>query len=73
MYIFTRISAIKTNKCIQKGVALRLCLICSSDNNYTAKLKEYTKYLVNKEHDIKWVKQCLMVLGKHRERKHGKK
>ena len=42
-------------KGIQKGVALRLRHICSSDNNYTAKSIEYTKYFVNREHDLKSV------------------
>ena len=40
---------------IQKGVAIRLCCICSSDNDYTAKSIEYTKYLVNRGHDLKSV------------------
>lgn len=40
---------------MQKGVALRLCLICSNDDDYTAKSKEYTKHLINKGHDLKWV------------------
>ena len=47
-------------KGIQKGVSLRLRHICSSDNDYTAKSKEYTKYLVNDYlgHDLKPVQQC---------------
>ena len=46
-------------KGIQKVVALRLRRICSSDNNYTAKSTEYTKYLVNRGQDLKSVQQCL--------------
>ena len=42
-------------KGIQKGVILRLCCICSSDNDYTAKSIEYTKYFVNRGHDLKSV------------------
>ena len=48
-------------KGIQKGVALRLRRICSSYNNYTAKSKEYTKYLVNRGHDLKSLDQCFNV------------
>ena len=60
-------------KGIQKGVALRLRRIWSSDNDYTAKSKEYTKYLVNRGHDLKSVQQCLNNVGKNHDRKHGKK
>ena len=42
-------------KGIQKGSALRLRRICSSVNDNTAKSKEYTKYLVNRRHDLKSV------------------
>ena len=51
-------------KSIQKGVAIRLCRICSSDNHYTTKSKEYTKYLVNMEHDLKSAQQCFNNVGK---------
>ena len=51
-------------KGIQKGVG---------DNDYTAKSKEYTKYLVNRGHDLKSVQQCLNNVGKNHDRKHGKK
>ena len=40
---------------IQKGVVLRLPRISTSDNDYTHKSKEYTKYLVNSGHDLKLV------------------
>ena len=51
-------------KGIQKCVALRLRRICSSYNDYTAKSKEYTKFLLNKEHDLKSVQQCFIDVGK---------
>ena len=51
-------------KDIQKVVALRLRHICSSDNDYTAKSKEYTKYLVNRREDLKPVQHCLNNVGK---------
>ena len=51
-------------KGIQKGVALRLRRICSSDNDYTAKSIEYTKYLINRGHDLKSVQQCFNKVGK---------
>ena len=44
-------------KGVQKGVALRLRRICSSGNDYTAKSKDYTKFLVNRGHDLKSVQQ----------------
>ena len=49
-------SSIKGN---QKGVALRLRCICSSDNDYTAKSIEYTKYKY-----LKSVQQCFNNVGK---------
>ena len=57
VYIFTQIPAIKkaSIKGIQKGVPLRLRRICSSDNDYTARSKECTKYLLNRGHDLKLV------------------
>ena len=51
-------------KGIQKVVALRLRHICSSDNDYTAKSKEYTKYLVNRGEDLKPVQRCFNNVGK---------
>ena len=51
-------------KDIQKVVALRLRHICSSDNDYTAKSKEYTKYLVNRREDLKPVQHCFNNVGK---------
>ena len=51
-------------KGIQKNVALRLRRICSSDNEYIIKSKEYTKNLVNREHDFKSVQQCFNNVGK---------
>ena len=56
-------------KGIQKGVALRLCRICSSDNDYTAESKEYTKYLVNRGHDLKSVQHCFNNVGKTSQQK----
>ena len=53
---------------IQKGVALRLRRICSTDNDNTAKYKEYTKYLVNKGQYLKSVQQCFnYVFGTSRQ------
>ena len=49
---------------VQKGVGLRLCRICSSDNDYTAKSKEHAKYLVNRGHHLKSVQQCFNNVGK---------
>ena len=51
-------------KSIQKNVALRLRRICSSNNDYIAKSKEYTKYLVNMEHDLTSIHQCFNNVGK---------
>ena len=47
-----------SHKGIQKVVTLRLCRICSTDNDITAKSTEYTKYLVNRGQDLKSVQQC---------------
>ena len=41
---------------IQKGVALRLRRICSTDNEYSEKSKEYQQYLTNRGHDKSKVK-----------------
>ena len=51
-------------KGIQKGVALGLRRICNSDFDYTAKSKKYTKYMVNRGHDLNLVKQCFNDVGK---------
>ena len=51
-------------KGIQKGSALRLRRICSSVNDNTAKSKEYTKYVVNRRHDLKSVQQFFSNVGK---------
>ena len=51
-------------KGIQKVVALRLRHICSSDNDYTAQSKEYTKYLVNRGEDLIPVQHCFNDVGK---------
>ena len=51
-------------KGIQKVIAPRLRCICSSDNNYTVKSKEYTKYLVNRGEYLKPVQQCFGHVGK---------
>ena len=51
-------------KGIQKVIAPRLRCICSSDNNYIAKSKEYTKYLVNRGEDVKPVQLCFDNVGK---------
>ena len=53
-----------SGKGIRKGVALRLLRICSSDDDYPAKSIEYTKYLVNRGHDLKSVQQCFNNVGK---------
>ena len=50
-------------KGIRKGVGLRLRRIYSSDNDYTGKLKEHTKYLVNRGHNLKSVQQCFNNVG----------
>ena len=73
VYIFTQIPAIKkaSIKGIKKGVSLRLRRICSSDNDYTARSKECTKYLLNRGHNLKLVQ--LMMSKKHHGRKHGNK
>ena len=47
-----------------KGVALRLCRICSSDDNYKEKSEEYTKYLVNRGHNLQTVKKRFNEAGK---------
>ena len=62
-------------KGIQKGVSLRLRHICSSDNDYTAKSKEYTKYLVNDYlgHDLKPVQQCFDNVNKISQQEARKK
>ena len=51
-------------KGIQNVVAPRLRHICSCDNDYTAKSKEYAKYLVNKGEDLKPVQHCFNNVGK---------
>ena len=48
---------------IQKGVALRLRRICSSEENYNEKSEEYAKYLVNRGHDLKSVRKCFNDIG----------
>ena len=58
---------------IQKGVALRLHCICSSDNDYTAKSIEYTKYFVNRGHDLKLIQQCFNNVGKTSQQEAQKK
>ena len=50
-------------KGIQKGVALRLRHVCSSDNDYIAKSKEYSKYFVSRGYDLKLVQQCFNNVG----------
>ena len=42
---------------IQKGVALRLRRICSSNEEYDKKSSEYERYLVDRGHDVKKVKK----------------
>lgn len=74
LYFHTdRIPAIKINQMYPKRCCSQLCLICNSDINYTTKSKEYTKYLVNKEHDIKWVQQCFSNIGETSQQKTQKK
>ena len=51
-------------KGIQKVVALRLRHICSSDNDYTAQSKEFTKYMVNRREDLIPVQHCFNDVGK---------
>ena len=51
-------------KGIQKKCFSLLRFICSIDNDYTAKSKEYTKYLVNRGHDLNSVQQCFHNVGK---------
>ena len=51
-------------KGIQKCIAPWLRRIFSSYNHYTAKSKEYTKFLLNMEHDLKSVQQCFNNVGK---------
>ena len=64
LYLHTDPRHKKSSIKIQKGVALRLRRICSSDNDYTAKSIEYTKYLVNRGHDLQLVQQCFNNVGK---------
>ena len=47
-----------SHKGIQKVVPLRLCRICSTDNDITANSTEYTKYLANRGQDLKSVQKC---------------
>ena len=50
-------------KGIYKGLGPRLYCMCGSDNDHK-KSKEYTKYLVNRGHDINSVQQCFNNVGK---------
>lgn len=49
---------------IQKGVALRLRRICSRDEEYERKSKEYSKYLVGRGHDPKIVSKNFTEVGR---------
>ena len=49
---------------IQKGVALRLCRICSRNEDYKLKSKEYGAYLVCRGHDPKIVRKNFQDVGK---------
>ena len=48
---------------IQKGVALRLRRICSRDEDYELKSKEYGAYLVSRGHDPKLVRKNFQNVG----------
>ena len=49
---------------IQKGVALRLRRICSRDEDFEMKAKEYSAYLVGRGHDPKVVRKNFTEVGK---------
>jgi hypothetical protein len=49
---------------IQKGVALRLRRICSREEDYELKSKEYSAYLVGRGHDPKVVRKNFAEVGK---------
>ena len=73
IYIFSHNPTIKIHQLIQVSVVRRLHRICSSDTDYTAKSKEYTKYFANRRHDLKSLQQCLNMLVKYCDRKHEKR
>ena len=56
----------KTVDGIQKGVALRIRRICSSEQDYLEKLKKYIAYLVARGHSPKKVKRTFENVGKMR-------
>ena len=49
---------------IPKGVALRLRRLCSTDDEYEVKSREYMAYLVSREHDPNLVKSTFSEIGK---------
>ena len=51
-------------KGIRKGVALRLRRICSSDDEYLSKSKEYAQFLVDRGHSSNEVKKVFEDIGK---------
>ena len=44
-------------KLVPKAFGLRISCACSSDNDRAAKSKKYTKYLVNRRHNLKLVQR----------------
>ena len=58
---------------IQKGVALRLPRICSTDNEYSSKSIEYQDYLNRRGHDPKKIEILLKKLIKSLKMKQGKR
>ena len=73
IYILTQIPVMKPYqlKVFKKYFSLRLHRFCSSDINYIAKSKEYTKCLANRGHDR--YSKFLIMLVKYHDKKHGKK
>ena len=44
---------------MQKGVALRLRRVCSTDEEFNNKSKEYKSYLIGRAHKLKNVEKSL--------------